>query len=106
MRGQDRLIQGFLRGKLRERGQFENLGVEGSIILTWVLRKRVGTAWMEFIWLRKGNMVGPCDSDLENSCSVKWEEFLFSCGYIGFSKRSLLNTVSFVGNTACCKLLL
>jgi hypothetical protein len=30
---QERLIQGFLRGKLSERDLFENLGVDGSLIL-------------------------------------------------------------------------
>jgi hypothetical protein len=45
---------GFLRGILRERGLFENLGVDGPIILTWVLRDWVGTARIGFIWIKKG----------------------------------------------------
>jgi hypothetical protein len=97
---------GVLGGKLRERDLFKNLGVYGPLILTWVLRKWVGTAWIGFIWLRKENMVGSCDSDLGTSCSVKWEEFLVSCGNIGFSKWSLLNRFSYIGNNVYSKLLL
>ena len=40
---------GFLRGNGGERDQFENLGVVGTIILKWVLRRSFGTAWIGFI---------------------------------------------------------
>ena len=37
--GTRKVNTGFLRGKLRERDLFENLGVDEPLILTWVLRK-------------------------------------------------------------------
>ena len=33
---------------------FEDLGVDGRIILKWILNKSVGRSWTELIWLRIG----------------------------------------------------
>jgi len=36
--GQERCIQGFVGGELRERDHLQDLGVDGWIILKWVFR--------------------------------------------------------------------
>jgi hypothetical protein len=45
---------GFWRGNLRERDQFEDPGVEGRIILRWILRKWDVRAWTGSSWFRIG----------------------------------------------------
>ena len=45
---------GFWWGDLRERNHFEDLGVDGSIVLKWILKKWDGEAWTGLIWLRRG----------------------------------------------------
>jgi len=37
--GEYRCIQGFVRDNLRERGHLENLGIDGRIILKYILKK-------------------------------------------------------------------
>jgi hypothetical protein len=66
-------------------------------------------SWNGLDWIylnRERNIVVSCDSDLETSCSVGWEEFLVNCGNIGVSKWSLLNRVSYIVNIVYCKLVL
>ena len=41
-----KLHTGFWWGRLRERGHFEKLGVDGKIILKWIFKKWDG-AWTE-----------------------------------------------------------
>jgi hypothetical protein len=40
------------------RDQSEDLGVDGKIILEWILEKKDGKMWPGFIWLRKGTSGG------------------------------------------------
>jgi hypothetical protein len=49
---------GFWCGNLRERDLFEDLGVDGRIILKWTFKKQNGRAWIGFIWKRTGTMRG------------------------------------------------
>ena len=50
---QMKCIKGFGGGDLRERGQLQDLGVDGRI-LKWMFEKRDGEAWIGFLWLRIG----------------------------------------------------
>jgi len=47
--GEERCIQGFGWGNLKERDHWGDPGVDGRIILRWIFRKRdvVGVDWME-----------------------------------------------------------
>jgi hypothetical protein len=49
---------GFWWGNLRERDNFEYLGVDGRIILNRVLKKLFGWLWTGLIWLRIGTSGG------------------------------------------------
>ena len=48
------MYTGFLWGNLKERDQLEDPGLDGRIILRWVLRKWDVGAWTGPIWLRIG----------------------------------------------------
>ena len=53
-RGEERYIQGFDGGNLRERDHLEDQGADGRIILRWIFRKWDVGAWTGLIWLRIG----------------------------------------------------
>jgi len=55
---EERCIQGFGAGNLRERDHLEDRGVDGRIILKWIFRKRDVGAWTGLIWLRAGTVDG------------------------------------------------
>jgi len=50
--GEERCIQGFWWGNLRERDHLGDPGVDGKIILRWIFRKWVVGLWTGSIWLR------------------------------------------------------
>ena len=52
--GERRGLSRVLVGILRERDHLEDLGVDGRIILRWILRKWNGDAWARLVWLRTG----------------------------------------------------
>jgi hypothetical protein len=43
---------------LKGRNQLEDLGVDGMIILEWILGTNDGKLWTGFIWLRIGTSGG------------------------------------------------
>jgi hypothetical protein len=40
--------------RLKGRDHSEDLGVDGRIIIKWILGKQVGRVWIKFIWLQIG----------------------------------------------------
>jgi hypothetical protein len=51
--------RGFWWGKLRERVDWKDVGIDGRIILIWIIRKwDEEKAWTELIWLRIGTDSG------------------------------------------------
>jgi hypothetical protein len=42
----------FWLGRLKGRDNSEDLGVDGRIILKWILREYVRRMWTRFIWLK------------------------------------------------------
>jgi hypothetical protein len=48
----------FCSESLKGRDHSENLGVDGMIILEWILQKYDGNLWTGFIWLRIGTSGG------------------------------------------------
>ena len=52
--GDERRIQGFKRGNLRERVHLENPGIDGRIILRRIFKKWDVLVWPGSIWLRIG----------------------------------------------------
>jgi len=53
--GEERCIQGFWWGNLRERDHLEDQSVDRRIILRWIFRKRDVGLWTGSIWLRIGS---------------------------------------------------
>ena len=47
-------VQSLALGKPEEREHLENLGIDASIILKWILKKEDGRAWTGLIWLKIG----------------------------------------------------
>jgi hypothetical protein len=45
---------GFWWGDMQERNHFEDLGLDGRIILKWIFKKWEGEAWTGLLWLRIG----------------------------------------------------
>jgi len=74
--GQERGIQGFWWGNLRERDHSGDPGVDGSIILRWIFRKWDVGVWTGSSWLTIGTGGGHCECGNEPSGSIKCGEFL------------------------------
>jgi hypothetical protein len=45
--GRGEVYSGVCREDLRERGHLEDLGVEGSVVLKWVVENRIGGRGLE-----------------------------------------------------------
>jgi hypothetical protein len=47
-------MHGFGRKKLKGEGHSEDIGLDGKIILEWILEKQGGKLWTRFTWPRVG----------------------------------------------------
>jgi hypothetical protein len=56
--GRGEVHTGFWCGYLKEGDHLEDPGVDGRIILKWILKKWDGMAWPGLIWLRIGTGSG------------------------------------------------
>ena len=56
--GEERRVQGFGWGNLKERDHLGDPDVDGRIILRWIFRKLDVGAWAGLIWLRIGTVGG------------------------------------------------
>jgi hypothetical protein len=52
--GRVEVYTGFWWGNLRERGHWEDPGIDGRITLGWIFRKWDVRAWIGSMWLRIG----------------------------------------------------
>jgi hypothetical protein len=51
-------IQNFGRKDVKGRKHLEFIGIDGKIILKWILSKYGGRVWTGFIWLKIGTSSG------------------------------------------------
>ena len=77
--GEERRIQGFWWGNVRERDQLRDPGVDGRIILRWILRKCVGGYGLDRAGSGQEEVAGTYECGNEPSGSIKCGEFL---GYL------------------------
>jgi hypothetical protein len=54
----------------------EDLGIDGKLILEWILVTSGGTIGHGCMWLRTVPVVGSCEHGNEYSCSIKDGEFV------------------------------
>jgi len=52
--GRGEVYTGFKWGNRTERDHLEDPGIDGRIILRWILRKCFRRAWTGFFWFRVG----------------------------------------------------
>jgi hypothetical protein len=61
---------------VKERDHWEDLGLDGKLILKWLFKKWNGWTWTGLIWLRIEAGGGLCTCDDEPSGSIKYGGFL------------------------------
>jgi hypothetical protein len=64
----------ILLENLNEADHLQDLGVDGRITFTWMLKKRDVRVWIGLIWLAK-RTCGSCEHDNESSGSIKDGKF-------------------------------
>jgi hypothetical protein len=74
--GEKRHAYRILVGKPEGKRPLEDLDVGGQIIVTWILEAQDGMIWTGFMWLRIGQVEGPCEHGNEPSGSIKFWEIL------------------------------
>jgi hypothetical protein len=63
-------------GNLKERDHFGDPGIDGRIILRWILRKWDVGVKTGPSWLKIGKLAGTCECGNEPSGSIKFGEYL------------------------------
>jgi len=66
----------FWSENMKARESWEDLDLNGRIILERILGKEGGKLWAEFFWLWQGPVAGFCEHDNEPTVSIKGGEFL------------------------------
>jgi hypothetical protein len=56
--GKIKVCTKFWAENLKVKGYLEDPGVDGSIILEWILRKEGGNVWTRFIWVSMASSGG------------------------------------------------
>jgi hypothetical protein len=51
---------------IKGEGRFVDVGVDGRIKSTWIVKELDMRAWTGLMWLRTGTTVGPCTCDIEH----------------------------------------
>jgi len=74
--GRGELYTGLWWGNLRKRDHWEDPGLDGRIILRWILWKWNVGPWTGSSFLRIGTGGGTCECGNEPSGSIKCGEFL------------------------------
>jgi hypothetical protein len=65
-----RCLQNFEEPEIID--HFEDVFVDGSIILNWILEKECGKLQTKFVWLKTGTSEGSCERGDYQSCTLKW----------------------------------
>jgi hypothetical protein len=84
----------FLSEILKGRDFLEDLGVDGNIILKWILEKQGGMVRTGFIWLRIGTNGGTCEHGNGPKSCIKGVKFLTSLATVSFLRKTVLHVVS------------
>ena len=65
--GVGKMLTRLWYGDLSETGHFEDLGIDGGIILKWILKKHVLRTWTDLSGTENGQAVGCCEHGNETS---------------------------------------
>jgi hypothetical protein len=67
---------GFWWGHLRDRDHLKDQGVDGRIILKWIIKKWNGEAWTGLLCFGIGQVAGTCEYGSDLSVHTECGEFL------------------------------
>jgi hypothetical protein len=88
----------FRWGDLRERDHFQDLGVDGRLILEWIFKTWDGLAWTGLVWFQDRDRWWELVNAIMNlSGSIKVGNFLIRWESVSISGRTLLHGVGWVG---------
>ena len=81
----------------KEIDHLADLGVDGSITLEWILKKKGGRMWNRFMWLSagQGQVAGCCEHGNEHSVSIKRWDFVHYVRNHKLWRRNLLHGLTF-----------
>ena len=74
--GTGKVYTGFWQRDLREIDHFEDVGIDGRIILKCTFDKWDGETWNGLLWFMTEAGGGACECRIENSDSIKCRKFM------------------------------